>query len=135
MNLLSIRQTAKSMPMPDGKYSFRKLSKSLSPFDIILPKDAEVFPFRNNGHHPAMLQGIPIGFEITTPPFKIPSCPEDGLEVTHIPVAQQCLEGSHIIEPPPHSHHHLQLPVGQVLVKHGEVITEVQVGFHRIAFR
>ena len=46
---------------------------------------------------------------------------------------QEGLEGGDIVQPPTHTHHMAQFSIGQVLVKHGKIVAEIEESLPGIA--
>ena len=52
--------------------------------------------------------------ELRQPFPEVPACSIYSLEVTHIAVEDQCLEGSDVVEQPSHAHHVSYVTLGSV---------------------
>ena len=104
-------------------------------FGIELPKQREMFANRNVGDGTSLLDAGTIGSEVFLPMLEGPAGTIDGLEVTDVAVQDERLPSGKVVEEPAPPHHMLQFVLRQALVKHCEVIAEVEKRLHRIAFR
>lgn len=73
-----------------------------------------------------------VSSKIMLPTLKITTGTIDGLEIAPVMVHEERLPGSQIIKEPAPAHHILQFAIRQTLIKHGEVVAEVEVGLHGI---
>ena len=101
--------------------------------DIILPDDGEGRKLVHLRGHPAGLDVSTVGIEGVSPLAIGSASLDNGFEIGHVAVEDERLERSQIIEETTHAHDVGELVVGQILVEHGEVVAEVEEGFHGVA--
>ena len=70
---------------------------------------------------------LAVGIKITAPRMKVAACLDDSHKMGEAVLKYQHLESCDIVEQQTHAHDRLQFLLWKVLVKHGEIVAEIEV--------